>query len=83
MQRHSKGVSVIDTKNMTIHYMLNTFKWGIGIISVEISENNIDSIIIHGCIEFKEDNYHYTMITINLKEDESSESSETREGKLE
>ena len=82
MQQHIKGVSVIDTKNMTIHYMLNTFEWYYS-ISVEISENNKDSIIIHGGIKSKEDSCHYIAITINLKEDESSESSETREGKLE
>ena len=82
MQQHDKGVSVIDTKNMTIDYMLNTFDI-YGSISVEKSENNIDSIIIHGCINDKDGTSHYTALTINLKKDESSESSETREGKLE
>ena len=84
MQRHNKSVSVIDTKNMTIHYMLNTFDI-YGSISVEVSENNKDAIIIHGQIKDKDSRRHYIAITINLKEDVSFESSdpETREGKLE
>ena len=84
MQQHDKGISVIDTKNMTIHLMLSTFDI-YGRLSIEVSENNIDAIIIHGNIRDKKDKFHYIAITVNLKEDVSFASSdpETREGKLE
>ena len=84
MLLHDKGVSVIDTKNMTIHYMLSTFTI-CSTISVELSENNKDAIIIHGKIRDKDASLHYIAITINLKEVVSFETidPETREGRLE